>query len=171
MKTRYPGSGLAAFLIIAVIAPPLGALGPLTCMLIREAILAGDKVTFASLFDIGRIIKFLFWSYMLAGPSTLFAGIYAGARIYSIRWVPLRETVILAAALAPLIPAIGVYVFRAFGYPETWSDLLSAEFMLFALLSTLLSVALAIVTALILRLPMLRLKILVPPAATAHSSQ
>jgi hypothetical protein len=169
MKTRYPGSGLAAFLIIIVLAPPLGGLGPLTYMSIREAILTENKITLAWFFEEERILKFFLWSYLLAGASASIASIYAGIRIYLTRWVSRREAVVLAAVLAPLIPAIFISIFGALddGYP----DWLGADFLLFALETTLLSIALAIVTALILRVIMLQLKILVPPAATADNPQ
>ncbi len=162
MKSTYPGSALAAFLIIVLVAPPLGCLGPLTYISIREIILTGNTVTHARIFEEGRITELLLASYMLAGFPALLASIYTGVRIYLTRWVPLRVAVAVAAVLAPLIPITLNSIFGAFegGHPY-W---LNSDFLLFALWSTPLSIALAIATALILRVSMLRLKILVPPA-------
>lgn len=169
--------GFAAFLSVAALGPPLGGL----------AVWAASSLIFipawfwqfarepsleALIQGIGIWLFWLLictiWSYPLAGPAAILAGIYSGVRIAFSSWMSLAETLFLAAIM--VVPLPGLIGFRVdVQFFLEWSRIKtlfwiaatdgSLWFLIFAMFASTLS----------LRWLMLRWKLLVPPESATSS--
>lgn len=159
--TRLRDASTAAILIVAF-GPPLGCIVGwcvfsainaghhiFSGMTIQELMLHPATAKWFRAFP-----KYLVWAYEFL-PAVILAGMYAFWRILRTGWVTLAETLLLAFLVALLSP-FSWFIRRL-------DELTDTRFLGFMLSLSASFVLPAIVSALLLRWIMLRLKILIPP--------
>lgn len=151
--TPNMSSGIKAGLLIALLGPPIGAIG-LWLYAMGSAFLEGK----APVEPLGGMIVFVFYSYVIAGLPAIFAGAYAGLRIASGGWISMLETAALSLVAGPAL----VIMMRLVG--NEWSSYALTSFRDDVLGGLAFFTPLFLLSAFSLRYLLLKWKIVAKPA-------